>query len=140
MKRLDLRFVIAVGLSLFGVSCLMNSTMTSQTGIDQLIWSQIVRACGQPLIITPLSSVATSGIEPKQVGTASALFNMRRNLGGSIGIAILGTLQSVREKFHSSPIGESVSLGNPLTRDRIDQLSQLFSSRTYALTRKPKYQ
>ena len=92
------------------------------------MWSQIVRACGQPLIITPLSSVATSGIEPKQVGTASALFNMGRNLGGSIGIAILGTLQSVREKFHSSRIGESVSLGNPLTRDRIDQLSQLFSS------------
>ncbi len=130
MQRLDLRFLIAVGLSLFGLSCLMNSSMTDQTGLDQLIWSQIVRACGQPLVITPLSSVATSGIEPKQIGSASALFNMGRNLGGSIGIATLGTLQSVREKLHSSRIGESVTLANPLTRDRIDQLTQLFISQS----------
>ena len=130
MQRLDLRFLIAVGLSLFGLSCFMNSSMTDQTGLDQLIWSQIVRACGQPLVITPLSSVATSGIEPKQIGSASALFNMGRNLGGSIGIATLGTLQSVREKLHSSRIGESVTLANPLTRHRIDQLTQLFISQS----------
>ncbi|WP_408648836.1 MDR family MFS transporter [Tumidithrix elongata] len=130
MQRLDLRLLIATGLSLFGLSCFMNSTMTAQTGIDQLIWSQIVRALGQPLIMTPLSSVATSGIEPKQIGSASALFNMGRNLGGSIGIAILGTLLSIREKFHSNRLGEAVSIANPLTRDRIDQLTQLFLSRT----------
>jgi len=126
MKRLDIRLLIAIGCSFFGLSCLMNSSMSAQTGIDQLMFSQLVRAMGQPLMITPLSSVATTGIEPKQVGSASALFNMVRNLGGSIGIAILGTLLSIREKFHSNRLGESVSLGNPLTRDRLDQLTQYF--------------
>ncbi len=130
MQRFDLRLLITIGLSLFGVSCFMNSTMTAQTGLEQLIWSQVVRACGQPLIMTPLSSVATAGINPKQVGSASALFNMMRNLGGSIGIATLATLQSMREKFHSNRLVESVSLENPLTRDRIDQLTQFFSSST----------
>jgi DHA2 family multidrug resistance protein len=127
MKRFDLRLLIAIGLTLFGVSCFMNSALTHDTGIDQLRWSQIVRALGQPLIITPLSSVATAGIDPKQVGSASALFNVSRNLGGSIGIATLGTLQSVRERFHSNRLVESVSLSDAITRDRIDQLTQFFT-------------
>jgi MFS transporter, DHA2 family, multidrug resistance protein len=126
VQRFDLRLLIAIGLSLFGISCFMNSTLTAQTGIEQLMWSQIVRACGQPLVMIPLSSIATAGIEPKQVGSASALFNMGRNLGGSIGIATLGTLLSMREKLHSNRLGESISLANPLTRDRLDQLSQSF--------------
>jgi DHA2 family multidrug resistance protein len=126
MARFDLRLLISVGFSLFGVSCWMNSNLTHETGIDQLIYSQIVRACGQPFIITPLSSVATAGIDPKQVGSASALFNMGRNLGGSIGIATLSTLLSLREEFHSNRLGEAVSIANPLTRDRINQLTQLF--------------
>jgi MFS transporter, DHA2 family, multidrug resistance protein len=130
MKRFDLRLLIAIGLSLFGLSCFMNSTMTYQTGIEQLVYSQVVRACGQPLVLTPLSSVATAGIEPKQIGSASALFNMGRNLGGSIGIAVLGTMLSMREKFHSNRLGESISLSNPVTRDRIDQLTQFFQSAT----------
>ncbi len=110
MQRFDLRLLIAIGLTLFGVSCFMNSTLTHDTGIEQLRWSQIVRALGQPLILTPLSSVATAGIEPKLVGSASAIFNVSRNLGGSIGIATLGTLQSVRERFHSNRLVEFVSL------------------------------
>lgn len=126
MKRFDLRFLCAVGLSLFGLSCFMNSNMTSDTGIDQLIWSQVVRALGQPLVMTPLSSVATAGIETKQIGSASAIYNMGRNLGGSIGIAALSTLLSLREKFHSNRLGEAISMYNPLTQQRIDQLAQLF--------------
>ncbi|HEY9824492.1 MAG TPA: MDR family MFS transporter [Stenomitos sp.] len=130
MQRFDLRFLIAVGLSLFGVSCFMNSTLTHDTGIDQLVYSQVVRACGQPLVLTPLSSVATAGIEPKQVGSASAVFNVGRNLGGSIGIAALGTLLSIREKFHSNRLGEAVSLSNPITQARLEQLTQFFSQYT----------
>lgn len=47
-------------------------------------------------MIVPLTSIATGGIEPEQAGSASGLFNMIRNLGGSIGIAILSTLLSWR--------------------------------------------
>jgi DHA2 family multidrug resistance protein len=129
MQRFDLRLLIALGLTLFGVSCFMNSSLTYQTGLEQLRWSQVVRALGQPLIITPLSSVATAGIAAKQVGSASALFNVSRNLGGSIGIAALGTLLSVRERFHSNRLVEAISLSNPITRDRLDQLTQLFLSK-----------
>jgi MFS transporter, DHA2 family, multidrug resistance protein len=128
MERIDLRLLVAVGLALFGVSCFMNSAMTHDTGMEQLIPAQIVRALGQPLVLTPLSSISTAGIEPKQIGSASAIYNMSRNLGGSIGIAILGTIQSQRERFHSNRLVDAVSLSNQITRDRIDQLTQFFTN------------
>ncbi|HEY9767148.1 MAG TPA: DHA2 family efflux MFS transporter permease subunit [Coleofasciculaceae cyanobacterium] len=129
MQRFDVRFLAAVGFSIFALSCFMNSNMTSQTDITQLRWSQLVRALGQPLMIVPLTTIATGNIEPEQAGSASGLFNMMRNLGGSMGIAALSTLLSRREQFHSSRIGEAVSLYNPQTQQRIDQLIQTFISR-----------
>src|SRR5919199_1318651 len=126
MQRLDARYIAAIGFSLFAVSCFMNSQMTHETGIDQLRWSQLVRALGQPLMIVPLTSITTGGIEPAQAGSASGLFNMLRNLGGSIGIAILSTLLTRREQFHSNRIGETVSVFDPETQQRIEQLTQAF--------------
>lgn len=128
MQRFDARFLAAVGFSLFAVSCFMNSHMTNETGIDQLRWSQLVRAVGQPIMIVPLTSIATGGIEPEQAGSASGLFNMIRNLGGSIGIAILATLMTRWEQFHSNRIGEALSLFDPETQQRIEQLTQTFIS------------
>jgi MFS transporter, DHA2 family, multidrug resistance protein len=129
MERFDIRFLAALGFSIFAVSCFMNSTMTSQTDISQLRWSQLVRAFGQPLMIVPLTTIATGNIEAEQAGSASGLFNMMRNLGGSMGIAALSTLLSRREQFHSSRIGEAVSLYNPETQQRLDSLIQTFISR-----------
>jgi DHA2 family multidrug resistance protein len=129
MQRIDPRVMIGVGASLFAVSCFMNSALTNESGIDQLRWSQLVRALGQPLIIVPLSSVATSGIPPQLAGSASGLFNMMRNLGGSIGIATLATLLTNREHLHSNRLGEAISLFSPETQQRLNQLTQVFISR-----------
>ncbi|MFX4454792.1 hypothetical protein ABTA67_20165, partial [Acinetobacter baumannii] len=71
---------------------------------EQLIVSMLVRALGQPFIMVPLSGLATAGIEKSQTGSASALFNMMRNLGGSVGIALASTLLTQREQFHSERI------------------------------------
>lgn len=129
MQRVDMRVLIGIGVSLFAVSCFMNSTLTNQTGIDQLRWSQLVRAAGQPLIIVPLSSIATAGLPTAQAGSASGLFNMMRNLGGSLGIAAIATLLTQREQFHSNRIGEQLSIYNPIAQERINQYTQFFVSR-----------
>jgi MFS transporter, DHA2 family, multidrug resistance protein len=126
MQRVDLRMLIGTGISLFAISCFMNSHLTHDTGFEQLRWSQLVRACGQPLIMVPLSSIATAGIPPALAGSASGLFNMMRNLGGSIGIAVLATLLKTREQFHSNRLGESISIYDPQTQQRLDQLTQSF--------------
>lgn len=129
LQIVDSRLVIAVGVSLFSISCFMNSDLTNLSGIDQLRWSQLVKAMGQPLIIVPLSAVATAGLSKAQAGSASGLFNMMRNLGGSFGIAALATLLTQREKFHSNRLGDAVSLYNPATQQRVDDLTQLFVSK-----------
>ena len=129
MKYFDVRWMAATGFSLLAVSCFMNSHMTQYTDINELRWSQLVRAIGQPLMILPLTSIATAGIKKEQAGSASGLFNMMRNLGGSMGIAALSTLLTRREQFHSNRIGESVSLYNAQTRQQIEQLTQILINR-----------
>jgi DHA2 family multidrug resistance protein len=74
--------------------------------------------------MVPLSSIATAGIAPALAGSASGLFNMMRNLGGSIGIAALATLLTNREQFHSNRLGEAVSMYDLATRQRLDDLTQ----------------
>jgi len=124
MERIDIRLMTAVGVALFALSAFMNADLTNQTGSEQLRWSQLVRAMGQPLIMVPLTSIATSGLNPKDAGSASALFNMMRNLGGSLGIAALATLLINREQMHSNRLGESISLYSPEMQHRLEQLTQ----------------
>jgi DHA2 family multidrug resistance protein len=126
MKRVDPRIVIAIGFALFAASNFMNVYMTGDYASDQLFWPNAVRAIGQALVLTPLSAVATGGIEPENAGSASALFNMMRNLGGAIGIAALQTLLTKREQYHSNVLTQSVSLFEEATRTRIEQLTQYF--------------
>jgi DHA2 family multidrug resistance protein len=128
MQRLDVRILIVIGFALFAASNFMNIYMTPDYASDQLFWPNVVRAFGQALVFTPLSAVATSGIEPENAGSASALFNMMRNLGGAIGIAALQTIQSKREQFHSNVLSGAVSLFEEATRNRLDRLTAYFMS------------
>jgi DHA2 family multidrug resistance protein len=104
----------------------MNIYMTGNYASDQLFWPNIVRAIGQALCFTPLSAIATAGIEKENAGSASALFNMMRNLGGAVGIAILQTFLTKREQFHSNILTNSVSTFAEATRTRIAQLTTYF--------------
>jgi DHA2 family multidrug resistance protein len=126
MKRFDARLVISVGFALFAASNFMNIYMTTDYGSDQLFWPNVIRAIGQALAFAPLSAVATAGIEAENAGSASALFNMMRNLGGAIGIAVLQTFLSKREQYHSNVVTQSVSMFEQATRTRIQSLTQYF--------------
>jgi DHA2 family multidrug resistance protein len=126
MRRFDPRGIIIVGFALFAASNFMNIYMTTNYASDQLLWPNIVRAVGQALVMTPLSAVATAGIEAENAGSASALFNMMRNLGGAVGIALLQTLLTKREQYHSNVLMQPISLFEQATRDRIEQLTQYF--------------
>src|ERR1700710_2683998 len=126
MRHIDTRWLVAVGFGLFATSCFLNLEITPDYAGDQLFIPNLVRALGQALVLTPLSSLATGGIERENAGSASAMFNMMRNLGGSIGIAILETFVAKREQFHSSIITSHVSLLDPATHQRIVSLQSYF--------------
>ncbi len=128
MKRFDVRLLIAFGFALFAASNFMNVYMTADYASDQLFWPNVIRAVGQALVFAPLSAVATAGIEQENAGSASALFNMMRNLGGAVGIASLQTFLSKREQFHSNILTNSISVFEEATRDRVAKLTAYFMS------------
>jgi DHA2 family multidrug resistance protein len=126
MKRFDARYIGFAGIAIFAASCFMNVTLSYDNAGDQFFLPNIVRAIGQALIITPISAITTGGIAPKDAGAASGLSNMMRNLGGAIGTAILGTILTKREQFHSNIIGQSITLTRDAVRDRIEQMTSYF--------------
>jgi DHA2 family multidrug resistance protein len=74
--------------------------------------------------MTPLSAIAVAGIEREHAGSAAALFNMVRNLGGAIGIAVIQTFLTKRDQFHSDVLTAQVSLLNNATRTRLNGLTE----------------
>src|SRR5437868_10923816 len=126
MQRFDARIIIGVGFALFAASNFMNIGMTNDYATDQLFWPNVVRAVGQALVFAPLSAVATAGIEAENAGSASGLFNMMRNLGGAVGIALLQALLTKREQYHSNMLMQSVSMLEQATRARVEKLTKYF--------------
>src|SRR6201988_3623804 len=110
MKAFDLRLIVFVGALIFGGSCFLHIYMNPQFGGPQFQFANIVRALGQPFTIVPLSALATTGLMREQQGDGSALFNIMRNLGGSVGTALLSTMITQREQFHDFRIGERVTI------------------------------
>src|SRR6202047_84179 len=128
MQRFDTRYIAVTGLLIFAYSCFMNTEMSLDYAGDQLWIPNIVRAIGQAMVLTPLTSVATGNIAPQDAAAASGISNMLRNLGGAIGTAVLATVITKREQFHSNIIGQSVTPGREEVRDRIAQMTDYFIS------------
>ena len=126
MQRFDTRYIAITGLLIFAYSCFMNTAMSPDYAGDQLWIPNIVRAIGQAMVLTPLTSVTTGGIAPQDAAAASGISNMLRNLGGAIGTAVLATVITKREQFHSNIIGQSVTLGREEVRNRIAQMTDYF--------------
>jgi MFS transporter, DHA2 family, multidrug resistance protein len=129
MRRIDTRAIAFVGLMIFAYSCFMNTAMSPDYAGDQLFIPNIVRAIGQAMVLTPLTSVTTGDIAPQDAAAASGISNMFRNLGGAIGTAVLATVITKREQFHSNIIGQSVTPGREEVRDRIAQMTDYFMAR-----------
>jgi len=126
MQRFDTRYIAFTGLMIFAYSCFMNTAMSLDYAGDQLWIPNIVRAIGQAMVLTPLTSVTTGDIAPQDAAAASGISNMLRNLGGAIGTAVLATVITKREQFHSNIIGQSVTLGREEVRNRIAQMTDFF--------------
>src|ERR1700761_1844026 len=129
MQRFDTRYIAFTGLAIFAYSCFMNTGMSPDYAGDQLWIPNIVRAIGQAMVLTPLTSVTTGNIAPQDAAAASGISNMFRNLGGAIGTAVLATVITKREQFHSNIIGQSVTAGREEVRNRIAGMTDYFMAR-----------
>jgi DHA2 family multidrug resistance protein len=107
-QRIDMRIMITVGLSLFAAGLWLTSSMTSSWGFSELFWPQALRGLALMLCIVPSVTMALAGFEPSELKYASGLFNLMRNLGGAIGIAVANTLLQDQTRSATLRIGEAM--------------------------------
>lgn len=127
--RFDPRVVLTGG-GLLLVSALFSfNTLTPQTGDENLFWPLIVRAAATSMMFLPLN-LATLGAIPKhEVGAAAGFFNLTRQLGGSIGVALLTTLLSQRQAFHRAVLVEKLGASDPAVLSHVQRLTQGFMAK-----------
>jgi DHA2 family multidrug resistance protein len=130
---IDQRFVIATGFSLFALSCWMMSGITDDWGFWQLFWPQAIRGFSILLCIVPAVGMALNGVPPSELRYASGLFNLTRNLGGAVGIALVTTWLQDFGRIHGERFGEALSGSNtaPLA-SAIARLAQFGSDMNHA--------
>lgn len=99
-RKYDLRWIMMGGLALFGLSMWSFSFITHDWGSDQLLVPQIFRGFPQVFCVAPAVTIGLGSLPPARLKYASGLFNMMRNLGGAVGIAISGAVLNNRTNFH----------------------------------------
>ncbi|MGF7151045.1 DHA2 family multidrug resistance protein [Sphingomonas zeicaulis] len=107
-QRIDMRWMIAVGLTLFAWSLWLTSHMTSEWGFWELAFPQAVRGLALMLCIVPSVNMALSAFPPAELGAASGLFNLMRNLGGAVGIAVVNTWLQDDTRIAAARLGEAL--------------------------------
>ena len=100
MKRVDLRILALFGLLLFAYSNFMNTNLNLNFSGEELKFSLWIRALGQPFFVIPLSAMAMALVKKEDAAEGSAIFNMMRNLGASIGIALTTTFLITQQAGH----------------------------------------
>ena len=107
-NRVDPRYVITAGLTLFAASLWMSSFVTPEWGFDDWLWPQALRGFSILLCIVPSVNLALTGFAGAELRAASGLFNLMRNLGGAIGIATVNTWLADNARIQAARVGETL--------------------------------
>ena len=108
VSKVDVRLLVAAGLVIGGFSLIWMSDFYLDVSFQFMMTTRIVQAISLAFLFVPLNTMAFKGIKPAQTNNASALINLARNFGGSIGISFASTFLTRREQFHQSRLAETV--------------------------------
>ena len=111
-SKVDPRLLTAAGYSLFAGGLILNGFTSVTTDYDGLFWPQVLRGASVMLCILPATRLALDTLVPGQVADGSALFNLMRNLGGAIGIALVDTILEQRTPLHATALGTRLQAGD----------------------------
>jgi len=131
-NTLDLRVLVAIGLILGGASLLWMTRFYLGISFEFIMLVRMAQAAALPFLFIPINAVAFRSITPEQTNNASALVNLARNFGGSIGIAFASTLLARREQFHQSRLVEHLQNLDPAYPDYARQLGGLLGADGHA--------
>jgi MFS transporter, DHA2 family, multidrug resistance protein len=114
-RRVDPRLLIGIGYGLLALGLAGNGFMTFRTDFWGLFWQQLARGAALLLCLLPSTSLALGGFATAEVPNASGLFNLMRNLGGTIGLAVIDTVLLRRTPVHIAAIVERLQAGDAAT-------------------------
>src|SRR5215831_9222899 len=124
--RFDPRKLLAVGLVLGGGTLVWLGRLNLQAGYWDIFWPQLIQGAGMSLLFVPLTTVAMDPIPREKMGYATSLFNLMRNIGGSVGIAVTGTMLARHQQSMTSVLGSNVTEFNASARLMFDQMRGAF--------------
>ncbi|MFM2372462.1 MAG: hypothetical protein RIS85_2184 [Pseudomonadota bacterium] len=126
ITRVDLRVIVGTGIILLGLSCYLDVSLTAQSRGDDFVLTQLMRGLGTVFCMLFLNQAAISSVPVDEAGDGAGLFNAGRNLGGSIGLALLATLQDERWEFHRWSLHSALGANNLNVQDWVSQQAMTY--------------
>jgi DHA2 family multidrug resistance protein len=126
-NMIDQRYVIGVGFTLFALCLYLLSGISPLWGFDELFWPQAVRGFAILLCIVPAVSLSLSTVPQSQLKSASGLFNLTRNLGGAVGIALVTTWLQDFSKQHALRLSEAMAANPEHAQDAVSGLTDMIA-------------
>jgi DHA2 family multidrug resistance protein len=122
--KVDPRKLLALGLVIGGGTMLWLGQINLYAGQMDIMLPQFLQGMGMALLFVPLTTVSMSSIVPQKMGNATSLFNLMRNIGGGVGIAVTGTYLARHRQVVAAGLGENVSIYDPVTQSTLSQITQ----------------
>jgi DHA2 family multidrug resistance protein len=124
--RVDPRKLLALGFATAAVTLYWFSRLDLTAGFWNFFWPQIVQGMSFGLLFVPLTTITMDPIPNEAMGNATSLFNLMRNLGGSVGIAAVQTYIARHRQVHFNVLGAHVTTFAPGVRETKDRLAHAF--------------
>src|SRR6266700_1456641 len=124
MVKVDMRYMIAFGLIVFAIGSYQMTWITRDFDFYELLIPQILRGVGMMFAMVPTNNIALGTLAPDRVKNASGLFNLMRNLGGAVGLAVINTVLNERTDLHISRLHERVNWGNATATETLNMFTQ----------------
>ncbi|MGC9222503.1 MAG: DHA2 family efflux MFS transporter permease subunit [Terracidiphilus sp.] len=128
MSHFDSRALLAVGLGIFALSTFSLSRINLGIAMSNVIWPNFWNGFGGGFVFVPLTTLAMGRLRKQEMGNAAGIYNLVRNIGGSIGIAALTASQVRGSQIHQSYLGAHLNAGNPVAAGALRELGSRFQT------------
>jgi DHA2 family multidrug resistance protein len=128
IKRVDVRFIIVAGLLMTGTAIWWTGHLTKDSAFWELIGPQVFRGFSMMFVMIASNQMALGRLPPMMLKNAAGLYNLMRNLGGAVGLAVINTVITTRMAVHGESLREQVTWSRPAATAMLDNLAARLSA------------
>jgi DHA2 family multidrug resistance protein len=121
--RIQPKYLIAGGMALIALSMWHMTSLVPDADFGFFAWARVYQMIGLPFLFIPITTASYADLRPEQTNQASALINVARNLGGSIGVSLANAELIRRSQFHEARLTEHITPSSPFYHDAVGRLA-----------------